>query len=273
MSRMTKVDNVYYNETYSINFLEEIFKSSTNTGTELSPSYLFSSIMLPVRDFDSQTQKLKDTYTYYNVGVSPKEMSDIYWAQYSGNYLIGAGCGKTVVEDINKLTLRCTAIFKKFYGKYLKLIEMQGLEWNPLWNVDGTELRQILENEGVTDQTVEPKEKTLTHNTSSYDGTAKEEWNEAETGKVTTSYTHHNAKNIVNSEETDYTVEAGDTAFGYKLTGGDKMHVEKYLRQGNIGVTETTKLLEDAREYLKFNVIQEFFDDINKVILIGIYDY
>ena len=271
MSRMTKVDNVYYNETYNIDFLEEIFKSATNTGTELSPSYLFSSIMLPVRDYDSQTQKLKDTYTYYNVGVSPKEMSDIYWAQYSGNYLIGAGCNKTVVEDINQLTLRCKAIFKKYYGKYLKLIEMQGLEWNPLWNVDGTEIRQVLENTGTVDSTTTPTT-TLTHETTPYDGGLKTEWKDTDGGTNTTTYTHNNAKNLVNGSPTDYSVLAKDTAFGTALTGGDKMHVEKYVRQGNIGVTETTKLLEDAREYLKFNVIQEFFDDINKVILIGIYD-
>lgn len=42
-------------------------------------------------------------------------------------------------------------------------------------------------------------------------------------------------------------------------------------RQGNIGVTKTTELIDSARETLKWSILMDFFDDINKQILVGIY--
>jgi len=58
-------------------------------------------------------------------------------------------------------------------------------------------------------------------------------------GKSSTVYVHNTAKNLENGQEVEYVVNVTDTAFGQALVGGDKMHLEKYVRQGNIGVTKT----------------------------------
>ena len=322
MSKAVKVSDFYNNGTTpATNYLEEIFTTATNVGDQL---YLFSGICYPIRDFiieDGQVVGLADTVTYYNVGMSTSELADLYWTEYSGNYLLGAGSCKTWADDKAALEKRVTAVFKKNLGKYKKLIETYGLTWNPLWNVDGVELKQILENNGTTDVEtgrinttagVQWNDNKTTHRVSSYDGSLKDEYEDETNGsgsniptgiqrvtysnndfavsdqspsgsqisradestvgeKGSTKYIHNNAKNIVNGADADYTVSSGDTAFGYALTGGDKMHVEKYVRQGNIGVTETTRLLEDARNFFRFSIIQEFFNDINEVILIGIF--
>ena len=55
------------------------------------------------------------------------------------------------------------------------------------------------------------------------------------------------------------------------ISGGDKYHTEKRVRQGNIGTTKTQELIASERENLRFTVIDEFFNDINKQILIPIY--
>ena len=55
------------------------------------------------------------------------------------------------------------------------------------------------------------------------------------------------------------------------MTAADYSHIEKRVRQGNIGIVSTVKLIEEQRDLVKFNLIQEFFNDINKQILIGIY--
>lgn len=304
MSKMLKVTDLYlHGSTPTSNYIEEILTDATNVGDQV---YLFSTIYMPVREYDAQTQKLSDEYTYKNVGMTTTELADLYWTQYSGEYLIGAGRGKQITDDITLLKKRCRSIFKKNYGKYLKLIELAGLEWNPLWNVDGTELRQIIENDAaeiIKDQgsmsSAERSNQTTTHNTSSYDGELKSEWSETvdgvestftpsasttigeetatSTGSTVTNPTtsggsvNSNIRSVEHGELT-YAVDAADTAFGTALDGGDRLHTEKYVRQGNIGVTKTTELLNDARESLKFNIIEEFFKDINKVILIGIYD-
>ena len=83
---------------------------------------------------------------------------------------------------------------------------------------------------------------------------------------------HINAKNIgEGGVEEDYTVDGKNNAFGQDLQGADYYKAEKHRRYGNIGVTKTQELLEAEREQLRFNLLQEFFDDINKVILIGVY--
>ena len=82
---------------------------------------------------------------------------------------------------------------------------------------------------------------------------------------------HETAKNTGTNGEEDYIVASTDNAFGQALKGADYYKAEKHRRYGNIGVTKTQELLEAEREQLKFNLLQEFFDDINKVILVGVY--
>lgn len=68
-----------------------------------------------------------------------------------------------------------------------------------------------------------------------------------------------------------YHVNATDNAFGQELWGADYYKAEKHRRYGNIGTTKTTELLEAERENLKFILLDEFFRDINEVILVGVF--
>lgn len=91
--------------------------------------------------------------------------------------------------------------------------------------------------------------------------------------QTTDTETHNHAKNLdANNQEVDYAVDAKNNAFEANVKGGDYYKVEKHRRYGNIGVTKTTELLAAQREELRFNLLQEFFDDINEVILVGIFD-
>lgn len=309
---MRKVDEFMSTaDDYEGSWLQKIF--------EVSVGGFFGNLWIPCKEYDPNTDKLAEDYTYYNVGMSPSQLADLYWTEYSGCYLIG---GKTIQEDYNKLVIRCTSIFQKNKPKYKKLTELMCYEWNPLWNVDGYEIRQLLENSGTTDINtgeirsnlgVQYDNMNRSHNVSAYDSATKKEYEDVESGngavvptgiqrveeisgevtvtstqvaqsgishadnytnglKGSTTYVHNLAKNISEGNEVDYVVDARDTAFGQALKGADKMHVEKLIRQGNIGVISTVKLLQEAQDYLRFNILDEFFKDINKVILIGTYD-
>lgn len=276
MSKAVKVDDFYNNGTTSTtNYIEEIFTTATNVGNQV---HLFSNIFFPIRDFifeNDQVVGMADTVTYYNVGLTTTELADLYWTEYSGNYLLGAGACKAWADDKDALEKRVTSIFKKNKGKYMKLIEYYGLEWNPLWNVDGTELKQILEEHGNEvrtpnlTETTTPTNKTLTHNVAPYDGGTKVEWSDVESGSESTTKT---GSETLSHTALGYNVSASDAALGISVTnGGDILHTEKFIRQGNIGVTETTKLLEDAKDFFRYSIIEEFFKDINEVILVGIF--
>ena len=309
---MKKVDYYYKTELPSedpdvhVNLLTDIFETSTVYGGV----NLFEDIYIPVKLVTSSG--LADDWSYMNIGLDADEIADIYYAQYSGNFLL----------DID-LKKRVKAIFKKNVGKYLKLLEVQGYSYNPLWNVDGTEIRQQLENRGTNDteyggvtsnfgdnfSSVRTDHDVSGFNTSGYRDGSKDETYGTEnntigvghqevrmdaqgqmqvTGvdapnnasssyrgsvgsKTSTQVIHKNAKNIVSGEEVEYAVSASDTAFGTALIGGDRMYLEKYIRQGNIGVTKSTELIEAQRDIVRYVLLQEFFDDINEVVLIGLY--
>lgn len=267
----------------------------------------FGNIWIPTREYDPNTDQMSENYTYYNVGLQPNELADLYWTEYSGNYLIGGG--STIDTDYTYLSTRCRAIFKKNLGKYKKLVELEGLIWNPLWNVDGSELHQIIEqhaNEVTKDtgsgesfkgQHIQDERKVTPYDSSDL----KIEYQENHTGldgdktpsasstigDVTVSSSTTAVPSVSESEASatsnlnvkshdsfTYSVKVEDTAFGVALAGGDTLHTEKTVRQGNIGVTKTTELIRDARETVAFSIIQEFFNDINEVILVGIWgDY
>ena len=241
-------------------------------------SNFFSSVYIPVKT--PSASGMPPAYTYQNVGLSDSQLSIIYGQLYGANYLVDplvlvSTDATDYATSIGRLAKRINAVLLINKPKYLKLIEAGGFEWNPLWNVDGTEEYAFLENQGVNDVQNTNQMGNVTSKTNTYDGTLRdaastEYGTVGETGKnqvTETTYTHHNAKN----GENDYS--AGKDVWENTVVGGDKYHTEKRVRQGNIGVTKTTELLNDAREYYRQNVITEFFKDLNEQILVGVYDY
>lgn len=280
---------------------------------------IFASIYIPVKTPTSSG--MPDDFTYTNIGLDYNEIADAYNTLYSSNYLSVPLLLDNIIQSTAHLKAKIQSIYKLNKGKYLKMIELSGYTYNPLFNVDGVEQYTSLSNEGVNDiskqlaytqhtdtttsnntrsgsisdsgsstathedtnsvtsfdsielsttdhnsgnNNVTSSSNTQTFNNVSDNGGGSVTYG-AHTDTDTTTVTHHNALN----GSAEYS--GGDDLFGNAVTGGDKYHNEKRLRQGNIGVTKTQELIEAERANLRFSIIQEFFDDINKVILVGIY--
>lgn len=297
--------------------LQRAFENGTKVAVGPPEKYFFTQIWLPVKEVSAQG--IADDWTYQNIGLTVTELADAYQTFYGFNRLSVPLIETQGYQSAYELGEKIKSIFLMNKGKYLKLLELQGYTYNPLFNVDGVEIRQSLENQGINNVTtssgsygrglVDDSGKT-THNVSAYDSGTKEEYNDTTIGQESdhdlqqlsydpatgeikskaskhfdsvsqrnasyaasgssTKYEHQNAQNGANHDE-EYEVDAKDTAFGQRLVGGDKMHNEKYLRQGNIGVTKTQELIEAERQNLKYSIVKEFFDDINAQILVGIY--
>lgn len=211
------------------------------------------------------------------------------------------------VDTINMI--KATALKNKL--KYIKMIELAGFAYDPLNNVDAHELFSVFENHGgesTTSKGVNSSANGLkqdnTHKVSTYDATAKTEYTDTLEGKLgnfqpsatvgsatasgtnittpqstssaaevnTTDIKHNTAKNIGSGgTEEDYTVDAKNNAFEQSLKGADYYKAEKHRRYGNIGIISTMELIEKQRDVLKQSLMDEFFKDINDVILIGVY--
>lgn len=314
------------------------FASALN-GSVLTDIYL--PIKLPTSD------GVPDDYTYEKIGYTTEQMAEYYDVLYGPNYiaipLVEDG-NTPYTDSLQELIRQIKAIYEINKPKYLKMAELYGLEWNPLWNVDGSETYTYLENSGVndinntkvfgqhidniqfdkgaqsdsgTDSNVKSGSQAKTgnksethedtdavtsfdsnefnntdHNIGSVNITGESETtnfnNITDSGSHSDTYgarqdntettygsqtntdntiiTHHNAKNG-NSEYT-----GGVDNFGNTIVGGDKYHHEVKERKGNIGVTETTKLLTDALDWYKGNILKVFFEDLNMQILARIFD-
>lgn len=264
----------------------------------------FENIYIPVKI--PTADGMPEEYTYQNVGLTNEEIAEIYANFYGQNYIVEPlrkcnGEPWDYVYSYGKLGHRISAVLKMNRAKYLKLIELGGYSYNPLWNIDGEEIYSSLENSGVTDEHTESGEDrtqwtdtklTQQTNTNTYEaGSAKPAQTVTTTGDPETdssgtptknytrtradpeynatdrTYTHHNADN----GGAEYRVSAADTAFNQAATGGDRYHTDKRIRRGNIGVTATQDLIKKQKAAIRSGVLQEFFDDINEQILIGIY--
>ena len=334
--------------------LTAMFDTATRNVTGAKDGLFFKNIYMPLKIATSSG--MPELSTYVDIGLSLYELAEVYWSQYGRAFLDAPYylCKDSTEQanDLLELGRRARSVLLKNKYKYLKNIEMLGLDYNPLFNVDGVEIRQKLANEGTNDvntnttnnsgtkeynATADSDNVKTTHKVATYDDIAKEEYNDETKGQETgsiqdgsvsfnndgtitwdtgtqggvnvpnnskyvrdsrnrftgesssneTTYTHNNAKNLIgtlgesdiydgvkdyqvgDNSDSEYYVESGDTAFGYRLIGGDKMEVEKLIRQGNIGVTKTTELIEAQREMVKFSIIDEYFNDLNKVIMVG----
>jgi hypothetical protein len=226
----------------------------TATGSGSPISYFFQSIYIPVRKRDPNTNAMIEPaeYEYVNIGLTTEQLTNAYWALYGQNMWSGqlrSYDQSLKMLDIAAMSQKVKSVFELNKGKYLKWIDVMGYEYNPLYNVDGVEIEQTLDNHGGVKREVKPILATKqTLRTASYEPGDLKDTQETETsynntdGSVTgmTATSEEKHQNAKNGDDSDYTVQKKDTAFGQALTGGDFMHINKRLRQGNIGVTMTT---------------------------------
>lgn len=255
---------------------------------------VFKEIYVTIRN-NPTTYETEETFSTYNVGFTDTEITNYYVSLFGGNYFC---YDPDIATDRVAITRKVKSIYEANLYKYRKLIELMGYTYNPLFNVDGTELYSNAESIGDTDSVHNPtgtvrtgadstNKPTVQHNVAPYDDTnTKLESEDVQSGQTITDYTeysetnatiHHPAGNLVYNESTGnyepktFVIDERDNAFGVAFNGPERYYAEKRIRQGNIGVTKTQDLIEAQREVVKFNILDEFFKDINEHILVGIY--
>lgn len=298
-----KVDNLcqidyWYSWDYDVNQtpLYGIFHSAFagNKGN------VFNEIYVTIRN-NPTSYGAEETYCTYNVGFSDVEITNYYVSLFGSNYFC---YDPDIASDKVAITRKVKSIYEANLYKYRRLIELMGYDYNPLFNVDGVELYSNAESVGDTDSLHNPtgtiktgagtdetsapvNPPTVTHEVAPYDTTdTKIESRDVQSGQTITDYTeysesnatiHHPAGNLVYNESTGkyepktFVINEKDNAFGVAFNGPERYYAEKRIRQGNIGVTKTQELIEAQREVVKFNILDEFFKDINEHILVGIY--
>lgn len=160
---------------------------------------------------------MPEQYTYTRIGLDSGEIADVYETLFGGNFFIIPLLKKWGMDDENpyetsllKLQRKIDNVYKLNKGKYLKIAEGLGMEWNPLYNVDGVEKYTSLENSGTNDTKTERK---YTQHTDTLTDTFGEQntttgGNNTRTGSETTaggkSETHDNTNSVTTFDSADF---------------------------------------------------------------------
>lgn len=300
---LTQVEDWYTAPIDNSNYLEFLFTAAIDANN------IFRNIYVSIRNNpESEAQEENPTYTYENVGVTISQLTDYFNTKYSANYFL---YNYKIESDYNKLLVRIKSIYLANFYKYKKLIELMGYRYNPLYNVDANELYsnmealgdskttrtpegKIINTTGTLNNETEKIEKTTTTNyTNPYDqyteGSADYLDSKSEQTPITSEQTFDEYAETTEFESQPanswtrdpssgtitkngiYTMDAKDSAFGVSLGGAERYYAEKRIRQGNIGITKSTELIDSQRQTVKFNILDEFFRDLEKDIIVGIF--
>lgn len=280
--------------------LSEIFNLS------LGQTNVFSTIYVAIRNNPrNAAEEAEETYTYYDVGFSIDDITTYFNARYGLNYFC---YDYNKPADYAKIQDKVTAIYEANKYKYMKLVEIMGYKYNPLYNVDGVELYGNAESLGKSTTTRTPsgtiktvsgteENNTITDTTSTHyinpyneTTTATRIDSQNKQSPITTKQTfednysetntlEHNAADNYKYNSTTgewekngyFTVAAKDNAFGVDFGGAERYYAEKRIRQGNIGVTKSQELVSAQRDVVRYNILEEFFRDLEHDLVVGIY--
>lgn len=164
------------------------------------------------------------------------------------------------------LTLFSDMIVREFSGKWSKLYETTVLEYNPIWNVDGTETTTTAAqhskttdtdhaNTFVTSTDLGQRTTTRANETYPYD---------SDTGKPTESET------VTESPVSDTRTDKNPERVADHETNIDQFTVT-HERHGNIGVTMTQDMIRKEREVSDFLLYEVVLPDVVNFLTIPIY--
>lgn len=172
----------------------------------------------------------------------------------------------TAREAYNEWEASAFAFLRNNSLKYLGLFESTILEFNPLWNVDGTEVRSFNDREskieyGRTDTRTDTEvrqdiDKNRGNTVSSY-----------EISDNGTEYLNNRTITKEGSNTSDPMTERKVASGNVENVGSGadstkELGEEILTRQGNIGVVSTVKLLQEYQELTQTNVLDVMFSDL-----------
>lgn len=299
LRHLTAVEDWHDTIIENTNYLDSIFNDVLHSNN------VFSSIYICIRQNPtSAVTEETPIYVYYDVGFTTAQIADYFNTRYSCNYFL---YNFKVDSEYNQLLNRMQAVYKANFYKYLKLVEVMGYRYNPLFNVDANELYTNMESIGDTESIRTPEgttrstsgtlennvigESTTTNYVNPYDSNSSSASNVDNKSTQTAITTETSFQDYSETTEIDnkpaqsfqidqqghitkkgiYSMAAKDSAFGVAIEGAERYYAEKRIRQGNIGITKSTELIESQREVVRYNILDEFFKDLEREIIVGVF--
>ena len=164
------------------------------------------------------------------------------------------------------LALFSNMIEREFIGKWKKLYETTVLEYNPIWNVDGTETTTTAAQHSLTTDKTHANT-VITRTELGRRSTTRERKEfpyDSDTGTPTESET------VTEDPATDTRTDTNPETVSDHETNTDQYTVT-HERHGNIGVTMTQDMIRKEREVSEFLLYEVVLPDVANFLTIPIY--
>lgn len=237
--------------------LDDILQDSTPVIGGAGPASGIFKNMVNVPQFVTDNKVDLD----YQLGLryGSKVLAPIVLRVYEKN--AGAEC---TLNDF--LALFADMIEREFAGKWTKLYETTVLEYNPIWNVDGTETTTTASQHTMTTDTTHANT-VITSTDIGMRSTTREKKEfpyDSDTGKPTESET------VTEAPVTDTRTDTNPETVSDHETNTDQYTVT-HERHGNIGVTMTQDMIRKEREVSEFLLYEVVLPDVANFLTIPIY--
>lgn len=236
---------------------------------------------------------------YPDLGFDPEDLF-LYWSSEFERVQVGFGlytCPFDISESdlisiASEVRIKAENFLKLNKIKYLGLVKTYGLQYDPISNYDMVEQSGDARKESKAKSTnsikggiitdVDAPETEIKNYTTTYDdasntrlaGSATSEYSgtyRIDESNVPIKRTVQKAENEGDGSTTTVERTSSETLIWDEITTPSAHEVEahKLIRRGNIGTTTTQEMIEAERELARQNILEEFFKDFNKHVLLG----
>lgn len=151
--------------------------------------------------------------------------------------------------------------------KYSRLYETTVLEYNPLWNVDGVEERTVNRSKSGNDTDTYNENNTNTKTGTETTATTGTDTTTTQKTTFDSSAFNDTDKNTLLHNTTDTTTHNTTDTNRHTGTKGnifenEEEETETLVRQGNIGVTKSTELIDSQRLTVNYSYMENVVHDI-----------
>jgi hypothetical protein len=250
----------------------------------------------------SYTEVVNGTETTVNVSLYPDSQNEamyLLFKQKVGNLKADDVLSDLIREEITDDEL-ANVIKTQCIERWKQLLKVWQADYNPLWNVDGTEVRVIeteygkqidlekgttVTNEQIEDGKSVTEQKTKAVSTdyvSAYDSNGQSfnpaAKNETDAGKMEGTSSLGKIKETTGAGKVKDTTNAGKTEVSNEGTdttteSGSDTVTDTFTRGGNIGTVSTVKLItEELGLWRSFNFYDFYFKSIADVISIPVWE-
>ena len=232
----------------------------------------FEHIYIP---YTSRDNSGNETLSWYDAGMNAGDLSNaFYYKNYTRYFWRALADTLSNLSNTQKVSLaqfyanQINAILKRKAYQYKETLSTLGFKYNPIDNYDMEELSGSWLKDGDITTTVTPSGKVTTENfRTQYDNSTQTPESKSEVSYQNNAKTESTEKHDHLDNEYIQDIYNDQTS----TANVDRKAGTKLRRHGNIGVTTTQQMIEQQRKLVEYSIIDKFFEDIEKELLLNLY--